>query len=159
MCWSSAKVNAGIRSPCFAAAKVSSSSSAARAAPHPGGHENGAHDQGSGSGSDRADPLPGRRAGRRAGGAYRFRGRVMSLPRRVRIVDVGPRDGLQNEARSVPTAVKIELISRLAEAGLPAGGATAVVSPQWGPQIGDHAEVMARLEEKTGVAYPRLVPN
>ena len=83
----------------------------------------------------------------------------MSLPRRVRIVDVGPRDGLQNEARSVPTAVKIELISRLAEAGLPAVEATAFVSPKWVPQMADHAEVMAGIEKKPGVAYPVLVPN
>ena len=83
----------------------------------------------------------------------------MSLPRRVRIVDVGPRDGLQNEARSVPTAVKIELISRLAEAGLPAVEATAFVSPKWVPQMADSAEVMAGVRKKPGVAYPVLVPN
>jgi len=83
----------------------------------------------------------------------------MSLPRRVRIVDVGPRDGLQNEARSVPTAVKIELISRLAEAGLPAVEATAFVSPKWVPQMADHAQVMAGIRKKPGVAYPVLVPN
>jgi len=83
----------------------------------------------------------------------------MSLPRRVRIVEVGPRDGLQNEARSVPTAVKIELISRLAEAGLPAIEATAFVSPNWVPQMADHAQVMAGLRRKPGVAYPVLVPN
>ncbi len=83
----------------------------------------------------------------------------MSLPRRVRIVDVGPRDGLQNEARSVATAVKIELISRLAEAGLPAVEATAFVSPKWVPQMADHAEVMAGIRKKPGVAYPVLVPN
>jgi len=83
----------------------------------------------------------------------------MSLPRRVRIVEVGPRDGLQNEARSVPTAVKIELISRLAEAGLPAVEVTAFVSPNWVPQMADHAQVMAGLRRKPGVAYPVLVPN
>jgi len=77
----------------------------------------------------------------------------------VRIVDVGPRDGLQNEARSVPTAVKIELISRLAEAGLPAVEATAFVSPKWVPQMADSAEVMAGIRKKPGVAYPVLVPN
>ena len=83
----------------------------------------------------------------------------MSLPRKVRIVEVGPRDGLQNEARDVPTSVKIELIHRLAEAGLPAIEATAFVSPKWVPQMADHAEVMAGLEKKSGVAYPVLVPN
>jgi isopropylmalate/homocitrate/citramalate synthase len=77
----------------------------------------------------------------------------------VRIVDVGPRDGLQNEARSVPTAVKIELISRLAEAGLPAVEATAFVSPKWVPQMADHAQVMAGLRRNPDVAYPVLVPN
>jgi len=77
----------------------------------------------------------------------------------VRIVEVGPRDGLQNEARSVATAVKIELISRLAEAGLPAVEATAFVSPKWVPQMADHAQVMAGIRKKPGVAYPVLVPN
>jgi isopropylmalate/homocitrate/citramalate synthase len=83
----------------------------------------------------------------------------MSLPRKVRIVDVGPRDGLQNEATSVPTAVKIELIERLAEAGLPAVEATAFVSAKWVPQMSDSAQVMAGLRRKPGVAYPVLVPN
>jgi len=83
----------------------------------------------------------------------------MSLPRKVRIVEVGPRDGLQNEARDVPTSVKIELIHRLAHAGLSAIEATAFVSPKWVPQMADHAEVMAGLEKKSGVAYPVLVPN
>jgi isopropylmalate/homocitrate/citramalate synthase len=83
----------------------------------------------------------------------------MSLPRKVRIVEVGPRDGLQNEASKVPTAVKVELIHRLADAGLRAVEATAFVSPQWVPQMADHAEVMAGIEKKSGVAYPVLVPN
>ncbi len=83
----------------------------------------------------------------------------MSLPRKVRIVEVGPRDGLQNEPKSVPTAVKIELINRLADAGLPAVEATAFVSPKWVPQMADHAQVMAGLRGKAGVAYPVLVPN
>jgi isopropylmalate/homocitrate/citramalate synthase len=83
----------------------------------------------------------------------------MSLPRRVRIVDVGPRDGLQNEPKNVPAAVKIELIERLADAGLPAVEATAFVSPKWVPQMADHAQVMAGVRGKAGVAYPVLVPN
>jgi hydroxymethylglutaryl-CoA lyase len=83
----------------------------------------------------------------------------VSLPRKARIVDVGPRDGLQNEATGVPTAVKIELIERLAEAGLPAVEATAFVSPKWVPQMSDSAQVMAGLRKKAGVAYPVLVPN
>jgi len=83
----------------------------------------------------------------------------MSLPRKVRIVDVAPRDGLQNEATGVPTAVKIELIERLAEAGLPAVEATAFVSPKWVPQMSDNAQVFAGIRKKPGVAYPVLVPN
>ncbi len=81
------------------------------------------------------------------------------LPRQVKIVDVGPRDGLQNEPQSVPTAVKIELIERLAEAGIPVVEATAFVSPKWVPQMADHAEVMRGLARKPGVNYPVLVPN
>ena len=83
----------------------------------------------------------------------------MILPRKVRIVEVGPRDGLQNETGKVPAAVKVELIHRLADAGLRAVEATAFVSPQWVPQMADHAEVMAGIEKKSGVAYPVLVPN
>jgi len=83
----------------------------------------------------------------------------MSLPRKVRIVDVAPRDGLQNEPRSVPAPVKIELIERLLDAGLPAVEATAFVSPKWVPQMADHAEVMAGIHKRPGVAYPVLVPN
>jgi hydroxymethylglutaryl-CoA lyase len=74
-------------------------------------------------------------------------------------VEVGPRDGLQNEPGEVPTVVKVELIERLAEAGLPAVEATAFVSPKWIPQMADHAEVMERLRRKPGVSYPVLTPN
>ncbi len=77
----------------------------------------------------------------------------------VRIVEVGPRDGLQNEPGSVPTEVKIELIERLADAGLSAVEATAFVSPKWIPQMADHAEVLERLRRKPGVSYPVLTPN
>ena len=83
----------------------------------------------------------------------------MTLPKKVRIVEVGPRDGLQNEAGVVPAAIKIELIHRLADAGLPAIEATAFVSPKWVPQMADNAEVMAGIRRKPGVAYPVLVPN
>jgi len=83
----------------------------------------------------------------------------MELPKRVRIVEVGPRDGLQNEPQSVATAVKVELIERLADAGLPAVEATAFVSPKWVPQMADHSEVLKRLRRKPGVSYPVLVPN
>ncbi|HVL37509.1 MAG TPA: hydroxymethylglutaryl-CoA lyase, partial [Burkholderiales bacterium] len=81
------------------------------------------------------------------------------LSDRVRIVEVGPRDGLQNEPREVPTAVKLELIERLADAGLPAVEATAFVSPKWVPQMADHTEVLERLRRKPGVDYPVLAPN
>jgi isopropylmalate/homocitrate/citramalate synthase len=74
-------------------------------------------------------------------------------------VDVAPRDGLQNEPRTVPAPVKIELIERLQDAGLPAVEATAFVSPKWVPQMADHAEVMAGIRKRPGVAYPVLVPN
>ena len=83
----------------------------------------------------------------------------MTLPAKVKIVEVGPRDGLQNEKQPVATDVKVELIRRLGEAGLPAIEATAFVSPKWVPQMADNAEVMARIERRAGVAYPVLVPN
>ncbi|MBE0622778.1 MAG: hydroxymethylglutaryl-CoA lyase [Burkholderiales bacterium] len=83
----------------------------------------------------------------------------MMLPQKVRIVEVGPRDGLQNEAALVPAAVKIELIHRLADAGLPVVEATAFVSPKWVPQMADNTAVMAGIRRKPGVAYPVLVPN
>ena len=77
----------------------------------------------------------------------------------VKIVEVGPRDGLQNEPGEVPTAVKVELIERLADAGLPAVEATAFVSPKWIPQMADHTEVLERVRRKPGVSYPVLTPN
>ena len=77
----------------------------------------------------------------------------------VRIVEVGPRDGLQNERGELPTAVKVELIERLGEAGLPAIEATAFVSPKWVPQMADHTEVLERMRRRPGVAYPVLTPN
>jgi hydroxymethylglutaryl-CoA lyase len=83
----------------------------------------------------------------------------MKLPAKVRIVEVGPRDGLQNEKGEVPTAVKLELIDRLADAGLPAVEATAFVSPKWIPQMADHTEVLEGIRRKPGVAYPVLTPN
>ncbi|WP_370307666.1 hydroxymethylglutaryl-CoA lyase [Sinimarinibacterium flocculans] len=77
----------------------------------------------------------------------------------VRVVEVGPRDGLQNEARQVPAAVKIELIERLGRAGLRTIEATSFVSPKWVPQMADAAEVLAGLQRAPGVSYPVLVPN
>ena len=83
----------------------------------------------------------------------------MTLPNKVKIVEVGPRDGLQNESRLVPSAVKIELIDRLGMAGLKTIEAAAFVSPKWVPQMGDAAEVMTSLPRRAGVSYPVLVPN
>jgi len=82
-----------------------------------------------------------------------------SLPQRVRLVEVGPRDGLQNEKAVVPTDVKVALIDRLTDAGFPAIEATSFVSKKWVPQMGDAAEVMARIRRKEGVRYPVLTPN
>ena len=83
----------------------------------------------------------------------------MRYPSRVKIVDVSPRDGLQNEKGSVPTEVKVELVDRLSDAGLRSVEAGSFVSPKWVPQMADSAEVMARIRRKPGVAYPVLVPN
>lgn len=83
----------------------------------------------------------------------------MSLPARVKIVEVGPRDGLQNEKQIVPAAVKIALVERLAEAGLPAVEAAAFVSPKWVPQMADSGEVLRGIRRRPGVAYPVLTPN
>jgi hydroxymethylglutaryl-CoA lyase len=83
----------------------------------------------------------------------------LRLPARVRLVEVGPRDGLQNEAQMVPTDVKVALIDALTDAGFPAIEATSFVSPKWVPQMADAAEVMARIHRKPGVRYPVLTPN
>ena len=77
----------------------------------------------------------------------------------VRIVEVGPRDGLQNETANVPTADKIALIDRLSATGLGTIEATSFVSPTWVPQLADAAEVFAGIRRREGVAYPVLVPN
>jgi len=77
----------------------------------------------------------------------------------VRLVEVGPRDGLQNEAVTVPTAIKIELIQRLVAAGHHTVEATSFVSPKWVPQMADAREVFRGLARQHGVAYPVLVPN
>ena len=82
----------------------------------------------------------------------------MSLPERVTIYEVGPRDGLQNEEAVVPAEVKVELIRRLLAAGLPVVEATSFVHPRWVPQLADAAQVMATLGEE-GRALPVLVPN
>ncbi len=77
----------------------------------------------------------------------------------VRIVEVGPRDGLQNEEVDIGTAAKIELIDRLSQTGLASIEATAFVSPKWVPQMADAAQVLAGITRASGVAYPVLVPN
>ena len=83
----------------------------------------------------------------------------MMLPKAVRIVEVGPRDGLQNEAAVVPLAAKVDLIEALAEAGLKTVESGSFVSPKWVPQMADTAEVLAAIKRVPGVAYPVLVPN
>lgn len=83
----------------------------------------------------------------------------MPLPKKVRLVEVGPRDGLQNEKQTLPTATKIELIQRLAACGLTTIEATAFVSPRWVPQMADAGEVMRALTPTEGISHPVLVPN
>jgi hydroxymethylglutaryl-CoA lyase len=82
-----------------------------------------------------------------------------TLPKRVQIVDVGPRDGLQNEKQLIPADVKVELVDRLTDAGFPNIEVTSFVSPKWVPQMSDAADVMARIRRKPGVVYSVLVPN
>ena len=83
----------------------------------------------------------------------------MTLPSKVRIVEVGPRDGLQHEKAPVSTKVKVDLIRRLGAAGLKTIEVTAFVSPKWVPQMADHAEVFAAIEKLPDVTYPVLTPN
>ena len=84
---------------------------------------------------------------------------MASLPKAVKIVEVGPRDGLQNEKTIIPAAAKIEFIDRLSETGLKTIEATSFVSPKWIPQLADAEEVFKGIAKKPGVAYPVLVPN
>jgi hydroxymethylglutaryl-CoA lyase len=84
---------------------------------------------------------------------------MKSMPSSVRIVEVGARDGLQNEKTIVPAATKVELIDRLSGCGLQTIEATSFVSPKWIPQLADAAEVFASIRKKAGVRYPVLVPN
>jgi hydroxymethylglutaryl-CoA lyase len=83
----------------------------------------------------------------------------MNLPSRVQLVDVGPRDGLQNEKQPVPAAVKIELVHRLQAAGLKEIEVTSYVSPKWVPQMADNHEVMSGVQRQAGVRYAVLTPN
>ncbi len=84
---------------------------------------------------------------------------MANLPRRVKLIEVGPRDGLQNEPQTIPAAVKIALIDRLTQAGFPNIEAASFVSPKWVPQMATSAEVMAGITRKEGVMYSALVPN
>lgn len=83
----------------------------------------------------------------------------MTYPSTVRIVEVGPRDGLQNEPGTVSTEIKVELINRLADAGLKTIETGSFVSPKWVPQMADTADVLKQIQQKPGVGYPVLVPN
>ena len=83
----------------------------------------------------------------------------MTLPSKVKLVEVGPRDGLQNEKQQVPAAVKVELVHRLQDAGLTEIEVTSFVSPKWVPQMADAASVMAGVNRKSGVRYSVLTPN
>ena len=84
---------------------------------------------------------------------------MSGMPSKVRIVEVGPRDGLQNEKAIVPTATKIELIERLSDTGLQTIEATSFVSPKWVPQLADATDVYTAIRKNPGVRYPVLVPN
>ncbi len=84
---------------------------------------------------------------------------MLKLPRKVKLVDVGPRDGLQNEKEPVPAEVKIGLVHRLQDAGLTEIEVTSFVSPKWVPQMADNAQVMAGIQRKLGVRYSVLTPN
>ncbi|MEO8560095.1 MAG: hydroxymethylglutaryl-CoA lyase [Rhodospirillales bacterium] len=83
----------------------------------------------------------------------------MTMPKQVRIVEVGPRDGLQNEAKPVPVEIKVELINRLTDAGHVTIESGSFVSPKWIPQMANTDQVMAQIRRKSGVGYPVLVPN
>lgn len=84
---------------------------------------------------------------------------MATLPKQVRLVEVGPRDGLQNESGEVPTSARIELIDRLVDAGLKTIESGSFVSPKWVPRMADTAEVMAGINRRKDVSYPVLVPN
>ena len=83
----------------------------------------------------------------------------MAFPTTVKLVEVSPRDGLQNEANTVPTNIKIDFINQLSETGLTEIEATSFVSPKWVPQLADHEAVLQGITKKPGVNYPVLIPN
>src|SRR5690606_4081535 len=124
-----------------------------------GSNEDGTRAQGAARrrGCGTAGPRGRLRRGRRRAGHPG--GLEVALPGQVRIVEVGPRDGLQNESTMVPTAAKVELVDRLSATGLQAIEATSFVSPKWVPQLADAAEVFAGITRRPGVSYPVLVPH
>ena len=83
----------------------------------------------------------------------------MSFPQRVKIVEVGPRDGLQNESVTVPAEIKLQLVELLADAGLPVIESGAFVSPRWVPQMATSSDVFTQIDKRAGISYPMLVPN
>jgi hydroxymethylglutaryl-CoA lyase len=83
----------------------------------------------------------------------------MSFPQQVKIVEVGPRDGLQNESVTVPADIKVQLVEKLADAGLRVIESGAFVSPKWVPQMATSGEVLRQIRQRDGVSYPALVPN
>ena len=83
----------------------------------------------------------------------------MSFPQQVKIVEVGPRDGLQNESVTVPAEIKVQLVEKLADAGLRVIESGAFVSPKWVPQMATSGEVFRQIRQRDGVSYPMLVPN
>jgi hydroxymethylglutaryl-CoA lyase len=83
----------------------------------------------------------------------------MKLPKFVKMVEVGPRDGLQNEPKIIPTSIKIEFINKLSQTGLSVIEATSFVSAKWIPQLSDNTFVLQGITQKSGVTYPVLVPN
>jgi hydroxymethylglutaryl-CoA lyase len=84
---------------------------------------------------------------------------AMSFPQQVKIVEVGPRDGLQNESVTVPADIKVQLVEKLADAGLRVIESGAFVSPKWVPQMATSGEVLRQIRQRDGVSYPALVPN
>ncbi len=83
----------------------------------------------------------------------------MKLPSYIKMVEVGPRDGLQNESKIIPTSIKIEFINRLSQTGLSVIEATSFVSAKWIPQLSDNSIVLQGIKQKPGIIYPVLVPN
>src|SRR5690606_22618718 len=126
------------------------------------GDEDGAEPEGAARRHRRRSARAGRRVrrrGRRAAHAGRCRNGGRAMTGFVRIVEVGPRDGLQNEKATIATADKIALVDRLSATGLQSIEATSFVSPKWVPQLADAAEVFTGIARRPGVHYPVLVPN